>query len=229
MSPGAVTSRSTTSRNESFLLRLLAFFTAATALAGCAVPDDGTVRAVDPGRIPYELNATTTSSTTPTTTTSPVDSSSTTAAPDTTLPVEVVNLFYVAGLQVVPIDRLLLSPASAAQVLAALAEGVPPGDTAAGLRSALPSGFIAEVVVERGIARVDLPPTFVTDVPGAEQRLAIAQIVLSLTRRAGIGQVLFTSGGQLQSVPRGRGDLTDPGGAVACEDYANLLPAGFSC
>lgn len=198
-------------------------------LTGCAVPDDGVLQAVDPGRIPYDLNATTTSSEVPTTTAAPIDATSTTAGPETTIPVEAVNLFYVAGLQVVPIARLLLSPASAAQVLAALAEGVPPGDPAAGLRSALPGGFVAEVVVERGIARVDLPPTFLTDVPGAEQRLAIAQIVLSLTRRAGIGQVVFTSGGQPQSVPRGRGDLTDPGGAVACEDYANLLPAGFSC
>ncbi|MGA0878310.1 MAG: GerMN domain-containing protein [Ilumatobacteraceae bacterium] len=202
---------------------------AGALLVGCAVPEDGLVQAVDPGRIPYELNATTTSTTAPTTTAPAVDATSTTAGPETTIPVEVVNLFYVAGLQVVPIARLLLSPATAAQVLAALAEGVPPGDPAAGLRSALPSGFVAEVVVERGVARVDLAPTFLTDVPGAEQRLGIAQIVLSLTRRAGIGQVVFTSGGQPQSVPRGRGDLTDPGGAVACEDYANLLPAGYSC
>lgn len=207
----------------------LALVATCALLLGCAVPDEGIVQSVDPGRIPYELNATTTSTSTPTTTAAPFDVSSTTTGPETTIPVEAVNLFYVAGLQVVPIARLLLSPASAAQVLAALAEGVPPGDPAAGLRTALPGDFMAEVVVERGIARVNLPPTFVTDVPGAEQRLAIAQIVLSLTRRAGIGQVIFTSGGQPLSVPRGRGDLTDPGGAVACEDYANLLPAGFSC
>jgi hypothetical protein len=173
------------------------------------------------------IRFTSTTSSTTTAPTNPVDGS--TVAPETTIPVESVDLFYVAGLQVVPIARLLLSPATAAQVLAALAEGVPPGDPAAGLRTALPADFMADVVVERGVARVDLPPTFLTDVPGAEQRLAIAQIVLSLTRRAGIGQVVFTSGGQLQSVPRGRGDLTDPGGAVTCEDYASLLPAGFSC
>ncbi|MFM7126019.1 MAG: GerMN domain-containing protein [Actinomycetota bacterium] len=209
--------------------RAVALAVSALTLTGCAVPDRGAVQAVDPDQIPYELNATSTSTTSSSTTlpANPTDSS--TVAPETTIPVESVNLFYVAGLQVVPIARLLLSPASAAQVLAALAEGVPPGDPAAGLRTALPADFVAAVVVERGVARVDLPPTFVTEVPGAEQRLAIAQIVLSLTRRAGIGQVVFTSGGQLQSVPRGRGDLTDPGGAVTCEDYASLLPAGFSC
>lgn len=224
-----MTSTRANQRDVGRIRRSLALVITGGVLASCGVPDDGVLQAVDPGRIPYDLNATTTSTVAPTTTVAPSDVSSTTAAPETTIPVEVVNLFYVAGLQVVPIARLLLSPASAAQVLAALAEGVPPGDPAAGLRSALPSGFVAEVVVERGIARVDLPPTFLTDVPGAEQRLAIAQVVLSLTRRAGIGQVVFTSAGQPQSVPRGRGDLTDPGGAVACEDYANLLPAGFSC
>ena len=211
------------------LRRILTMAVSALIATGCAVPDRGAVQVVDPDQIPYDLNATSTSTTSSTTNppTNPTDGS--TVAPETTIPVESVNLFYVAGLQVVPIARLLLSPASAAQVLAALAEGVPPGDPAAGLRTALPADFVAAVVVERGVARVDLPPTFVTEVPGAEQRLAIAQIVLSLTRRAGIGQVVFTSGGQLQSVPRGRGDLTDPGGAVTCEDYASLLPAGFSC
>ncbi|MFM8381293.1 MAG: GerMN domain-containing protein [Actinomycetota bacterium] len=211
------------------LRRILTMAVSALIATGCAVPDRGAVQVVDPDQIPYDLNATSTSTTSSTTNppTNPTDGS--TVAPETTIPVESVNLFYVAGLQVVPIARLLLSPASAAQVLAALAEGVPPGDPAAGLRTALPADFVAAVVVECGVARVDLPPTFVTDVPGAEQRLAIAQIVLSLTRRAGIGQVVFTSAGQLQSVPRGRGDLTDPGGAVTCEDYASLLPAGFSC
>lgn len=208
---------------------LVAVLLAFSILSSCSIPDEGGVRAVDPADIPYELDATTTSTSTTSTTSLPPADFTTTSGPNTTVPVDTVSLFYVAGLQVVPITRLLLSPASAAQVLAALAEGVPSVEAAAGLRSALPPDFIAEVIVERGIARVDLPPTFVTDVPGAEQRLAIAQIVLSLTRRAGIGQVLFTSAAQPQSVPRGRGDLTDPGGTVACEDYANLLPAGFSC
>lgn len=143
--------------------------------------------------------------------------------------VETVNLFFVAGTQVVPISRMLLSPASATQVLASLSEGLPPGDVAAGLRTAIPDDSNLEILVERGIARVNLPPVLTSAIPGSEQRLAIAQIVLTLTRRAGIGQVVFSSGGRPQSVPRGRGDLTQPGGAVACEDYSNLLPAGFAC
>ncbi len=212
------------SRNSSMLWVLVL---ASTTITACAIPQEGSVRSIDPAKIPYELNVTTTSTTVRT------EPSTTTSAPDddggSSPSVESVNLYFVSGPQVVPITRLLLSPAAAGQVLASLVEGLPPGDEAAGLRTAIPSESDFEVIVERGIARVDLPLLLTSAIPGSEQRLAVAQIVLTLTRRAGIGQVVFTSGGRPQSVPRGRGDLTQPGGAVACEDYANLLPAGFSC
>jgi len=192
----------------------------------CSIPQEGNVQSIDPANIPYELNVTTS-------TTLVVEISTTTTGESTEdgaePSVETVNLFFIAGTQVVPISRLLLSPASANQVLASLIEGLPPGDVAAGLRTAIPDDTNLEILVERGIARVDLPSVLTSAIPGSEQRLAIAQIVLTLTRRAGIGQVVFTSGGRPQSVPRGRGDLTQPGGAVACEDYSNLLPAGFAC
>jgi hypothetical protein len=198
----------------------------------CSIPGDGSVNQIDPDQIPYELNATTTSpppTTVPATTTTPPVVDTTTSTITSTIPIEVVRLFFVAGAQIVPIDRLLLSPAAAPQVLAALSEGPPEGDAAAGLRSALPLDFVAEVSVERGIATVVLPATFITDIPGGEQRLAVAQIVLTLTRQSGVGQVRFTSNNEPQSVPRGRGDLSAPGATVACDDYANLLPSNFSC
>lgn len=196
----------------------------------CGVDGDSSVRPIDPGAIPAELTATTSTTEAPATTTTPTTSTTIPVLDTTTtVPVESVVVFYVAGTQVVPIDRLLLSPAAAPQVLAALLEGVPEGDLAAGLRSALPLDLAATVLVERGIASVDLPPAFVTDLPGAEQRLAVAQIVLTLTRRAGIGQVVFTSENQPLAVPRGRGDLTAPGDPVACDDYSNLLATGYSC
>ena len=204
----------------------------AIMFTSCSIPGGGVVKQINPDNIPYDLNATTTSSppttTVASTTTSPVIET-TTSTSSSTIPVEIVSMFFVAGAQVVPIDRLLLTPAAAPQVLAALSEGPPEGDAAAGLRSALPVGFVAEVSVERGIATVELPGTFITDLPGGEQRLAVAQIVLTLTRQAGVGQVRFTSNNEPQPVPRGRGDLSSPGATVACDDYANLLPSNFSC
>lgn len=209
-------------RNALFVLGLI-------ALTACGVPGSSSSRPIDPANVPPALMATTT------TPDSSLESTTTTAAPDdattpsTNVPVEEVALFYVAGNQVVPIPRLLLSPATPPQVLAALGEGLPTGDEAAGLRTALPRGLSASVVVQRGIATVDLPATFSTEVLGSDQRLAVAQIVLTLTRRSGIGQVVFSSGMVPLAVPRGRGDLTSPGGLVACDDYDNLLPVGYSC
>ena len=203
-----------------------AVFCAGLAVVGCSIPQEGSVQSIDPVDIPYDLNVTTTStSLSPSAPPSTNNSSDGDAAPT----VESVNLFFIAGSQVVPITQLLLSPATPGQVLASLVEGLPPGDVAAGLRTAIPDAATFEITVERGMARIDLPPALTSAIPGSEQRLAIAQIVLTLTRRAGIGQVMFTSGDRPQSVPRGRGDLTQPGGSVACEDYANLLPAGFAC
>ena len=197
-------------------------------LSACGVPTSSPSRPVDPDAIPELFTATTVAPTTTSssTTTTVVPPPSTTT---TNLPVEQVDVFFVSGSRVVPIPRLLLSPASAPQVLAALVEGVPDIDEAAGLRSALPAGLTIDVSVERGVATVDLDPTFLLVVSGSEQRLAIAQIVLTLTRRAGIGQVTFTSDSQPINVPRGGGDLTAPGDSVACDDYDNLLPVGFSC
>ena len=197
--------------------------------SACGVPGSSSNRPLDLDAVPEVFSATTTT-VAPTTTSTPVATSTTPPeSTSSTVPVEEVTMFFVAGSQVVPISRLLLSPAAPPQVLAALVEGLPEGDLSAGLRSAIPVGLATTVTVERGSATVDLPDSFVNGLPGAEQRLAVAQIVLTLTRRAGIGQVVFTSGNRPQAVPRGRGDLTRPGELVACDDYANLLPTGFSC
>ena len=218
--------------NRNMARSLIGILSIVLTMTSCSIPGDGSVNQIDPDQIPYELNATTTSpppTTVPATTSTPPVVDTTTSTITSTIPIEVVRLFFVAGAQIVPIDRLLLSPAAAPQVLAALSEGPPEGDAAAGLRSALPLDFVAEVSVERGIATVVLPATFITDIPGGEQRLAVAQIVLTLTRQSGVGQVRFTSNNEPQSVPRGRGDLSAPGATVACDDYANLLPSNFSC
>lgn len=221
---------SSKSPNDARFIRRCAFTVlalACTSTVACGIPEEGDVQSIDPANIPYELNATTTS----TTFAPPIAPTSIPAADGSqpTPSIELVSLFFISGSRVVPITQLLLSPATPGQVLASLVEGLPPGDVAAGLRTAIPDESAFEIVVERGIARVELPPALTSAIPGSEQRLAIAQIVMTLTRRAGIGQVVFTSSGRPQSVPRGPGDLTQPGGAVACEDYANLLPTGFAC
>jgi spore germination protein GerM len=154
-----------------------------------------------------------------------VASTSTTVAPTTsTNPVYDVALYFVAGpRQLTPITRQLASPAPQ-QVLTALSDGVPAGDEYAGLTSALPPASLLTVDRANGIATVGLPPTFLTDTPAQDQTLAIAQIVLTLTARPGIGQVNFTSDNKPQEVSRADGSLTNPGDTVVCEDYRVLAP-----
>jgi hypothetical protein len=48
-------------------------------------------------------------------------------------------------------------------------------------------------------------------------------LVLTLTRRPGIGQVVFVVDGAEISVPRGGGDLTSPGTSVTYDDYLAVL------
>lgn len=208
-----------------------AALTATAVLAACGVPGSGNFQRVD---LPADLSETTSTTsttlpprTTPRTSSAPetVASTSTTEAPTTsTNPVYDVSLYFVAGpRQLTPITRQLASPA-AQQVLTALSDGVPAGDEYAGLSTALPPAALLTVDRANGIATVGLPATFLTDTPAQDQTLAIAQIVLTLTQRPGIGQVNFTSDGRPQEVSRADGSLTNPGDTVVCEDYRVLAP-----
>ncbi len=220
------------------LLRSALAATAATALVvtagACGVPGSSSFERINP---PPEL-ATTTTTAPATTTRAPRSSTvapptttatttSTTEAPTTsTNPVYSTSLYFVTGSgQLTPIIRQLASSATQ-QVLTELADGVPVGDEYGGLTTAIPAGTELVVTTASGLATVELPPTFLTDTPPQNQTIAVAQIVLTLTARPGIGQVRFTSGDEPQEVLRANGSLTNAGDVVACEDYSILLAPG---
>ena len=74
-------------------------------LSSCSIPGSGSVRSIAPDKIPYDLNATTTrppNTTVPATSTMPPVVETTTSTIASTIPVEIVQLFFVAGTQVVP-------------------------------------------------------------------------------------------------------------------------------
>lgn len=216
-------------------LRIAAVTLAATVLvtatAACGVPGSSGFRPINP---PPELATTTTTTTVrpPTSSTRPpattvVTTTSTTEAPTTsTNPVFNATLFFVTqNGQLTPITRQLASSA-AQQVLTELAAGVPAGDEYNGLTTAIAPGSALVVTTASGLATVELPPTFLTDTPPASQTTAVAQIVLTLTSRPGIGQVRFMTDGEPQAVSRPGGRLTEPDEVVACEDYREMLAAG---
>lgn len=191
----------------------------ALLLASCSTQEDTAFERIPQGEIPFGLAS-------PVTTTA----TTTTSVPELSEESDVVNqpvdVYYVASTSVVRVQRNVASPATVGQVLALLTEGPPRDPAYAGLRSTLPNDFQAEVNVIRGVAQLDATRLFLTALPPADQRLAIAQLVLTLTSRPGVGQVIVTVDGEPIAVPRGRGDLVEPGTPVTFDDYANLIAMG---
>lgn len=191
-------------------------------IAGCAVPTSSEFEGIPPHEIPFDLNApSTTAVATTTTTTTTLDPNLDAGKPEVVS--EIVDLYFVSSNNVVQTQRNITSPATATQTLASLIAGPPNDGTSVGLRSALPDLFTATVDVVRGVATIDAVSSFLNNLSPGDQKLAIAQLVLTLTSRPGIGQVLFSVDGSPIAVPRGRGDLAPAGQSVSFDDYTNLI------
>ena len=188
-------------------------------LSSCAVPSSGSYQQVSNADIPFGLSSPQT--TIPQTTTTVSDPNSTESLPIAVS--EPVDLFFISNSRIIKVQRNVASPANPAQALSSLVEGPSTSPEFVGLRTALPTTFTAKVDVIRGVAQVDATRAFLNSLSGLDQKLAIAQIVLTLTSRPGVGQVLFSVEGKLISVPRGRGDSVASGIAVTFDDYASLI------
>lgn len=188
-------------------------------LSACAVPNSGSYSQVAPEDIPFGLNAPQT--TLPQTTTTVFDPTIMDSLPIAVS--EPIDLFFISNSRIIKVQRNVGSPANPSQALSSLVEGPSSSPEFVGLRTALPTTFVASVDVIRGVAQVDATRAFLDSLSGLDQKLAIAQIVLTLTSRPGVGQVLFSVDGKLISVPRGRGDSVSSGVAVTFDDYSSLI------
>jgi spore germination protein GerM len=186
---------------------------------GCGVPDQGRFIPIDDASLPPAFSATTVA---PVVSTIPEPD----VSPSTTLNeilYEDVELYFVSANRVVRSERRVVSPATPTQILDTLLAGLDSSTESAGLRSALPRSASATIEVRRGVARISAAAPFLSELEPVDQRLAIAQIVLTLTRRPGIGQVVFVVDGQEIQVPRGAGDLVAAGTPVTFDDYLSVL------
>lgn len=164
--------------------------------------------------IPNELTAPTTTSTTTT---------SLPAVSTTSVATEPVVLHFVLGEAITTVLRSVRLNAEPQDVLDLLLEGYPSSLFGPDVRTAIPRNLKATVTVERGLATVDADESLLSEISPIDQPLAIAQIVLTLTSRPGIGQVNFLVNGKPQAVPRGGGELAPADQPVAYDDYAMLL------
>lgn len=195
--------------------------------AACGTGDDGTFERIDTEDL-FGLDQTTTTSTTITTTTTIPESSvpvpPSTSMPATTVPTEPIELYFASGNQLDAVIGNLSRDPSAPRVVRLLEDGPPSGDAGVGLRTFVEPGLITSVRESgAGFAAVDLAGEAFDDIEDRDQRLAIGQIVLTLTRRPGIGQVQFSLEGEPLAVPGGDGVQTEPGQPVSRADYEDLL------
>ena len=197
-------------------------------LSSCGVPNTNEFTIIADANIPFELNATTTSSSTTTTTLAP--DLPMPGAGTGNIPPEIINetveLYFITANRVLATKIQIASPATTSQVLAALIAGPPIGDAGLGLRSALSTALTATIDVSKGIANIDADAVLLDGLSPIDQRLAIAQLVLTFTSRPGVGQVVLSIEGSQIAIPRGRGDLAKPGTPVSFEDYSSLLIEG---
>ena len=186
------------------------------ACGSCAIPAGGDFQAIPDSEVPYELSS-------PRTTLAP---SAVTTLPGSDTSTEAIDAYFISNSRVLKIVRLVAAPAGPDQALATLSALDTQDPALAGLRTAIPKTFSATVSVERGVASVDSTRGLLDTLSPLDQRLAVAQIVLTLTSRPGIGQVLFSVDGVPTGVPRGRGDLAGPLTPVTFDDYSSLVVTG---
>lgn len=192
----------------------------ASLTAACAIGGSDQVEEVDADLL-GGLNEPTAETSTPDGSDPP---SSSTPGSTTTVPTETVRLYFIEGSQLRAVDVEIPVGTSLRGQLSVLEEG-PPADYAdAGVRTALVPGLISGVARwDTDGARVTLDSDLFAGVDGADQRLMIGQIVLSLTDRPDFDRVSFTLDGEPLEVFLRDNTLSEPGEAVGRTDYAVLL------
>jgi len=209
---------------------------AVAALAGilgaCGVPSESDFVPLAPGDGPFIGVVSTT-----TTTTRPITEASVTTTtvrqigprPSVTLIVtERVELYFVDGEQLRSVDVELGSPAAPPVIVDTLADGPPIdlGESAPNpeMETAVLPTLVDSVDEEDGIAMVDMRGDEFRQLEGNDQSLAVAQLVLTLTRRPGIGQVTFSLDGEPIPVliPDQLG-VSEAGEPLSFDDFASLV------
>ncbi len=200
-------------------LRLAAILGVLTvATVACSIVDNGRVERITP---PAELTDTLPPTTIATTTTS--EAVTTTSGQETTtteVQADTVQLYYISSGKLSPIVGSLSSQYAPSQLMALLQKGPIDDPINIGLRNAIPAGIEIDASQDgSGVAQVILPEGFFDTIPVGDQRLAVAQIVMTLLGNIrGVGQVAFNlqvSGPTSELIPAGQ--------TLSRADYQTLL------
>jgi hypothetical protein len=162
------------------------------ALTACGVPADSSPRPIPAEDVPFDLLEP--GETVPVTTTVPVAGT--------------VPVFLLSGERLAGVDRSSPAAPTPEWALRALLAGPTPEEAARGLRTAIGTNLaLAASGAGGNLVEIELGTSF-TAAGGAEQILAIAQVVYTMTAFPEITGVTFTVDGKAVEVPRGDGTLT---------------------
>lgn len=182
--------------------RWLLLVVGALVLTACGVSAESSPREIDPDRLPGALR---------------VDHVTTTTIGTALVPLEV---WFVRDDRLVAVEHHVEAPLTASKAVADLANG-PTGADASSLRSAIPDAqVIVDTTVADGTATVELAEDF-DQIPTADQKLAIGQLVLTLTGLDDVDQVRFQRNQIDVAVPLPDGNSTDT--PVDADDFAALV------
>ena len=202
------------------------------SLGACGIGSSDTVEELQPDDLAALDQTSTTSTTVPDTeppveTAGPVEVTTTTLDTTTsTVATTDVMLYFINGSQLVGVETPAPLPLEERRILAALAAGPPPEEFEAGLRNAVPVDLVRRTRQVGHRITVDLRGEPFRSIDSEDQRLVVAQIVLTLTDQPAIAEVLFTTDGEPLRVYQRDNELTDPGEPVTRDDYEELLASG---
>jgi len=209
--------------------RSLATATLVASLLGCGIGSSETVEELQPEEL-ADLDQTSTTSSAPETL-PPVETTPGSVEPTTTIPIgptttvpnEDVTMYFINGSELVPVQVPLPVNVQERQILKTLGGGPPPDEFEAGIRNAVPIDLVRRVRHVGRLITVDFNGEPFRSVDSDDQRLMIAQVVLTLTSLPDIHEVLFTTDGEPLRVYQRDNELTEPGEPVTRGDYEELL------
>lgn len=174
----------------------------AFAATSCGVPADSAPHLVPQDGIPDALN--------------PSDTAPSTSVAEQ----ERVTLWFVRDAQLSSVRHSVPAPTDATQIVDELLAGPTDPERSDTLRSAIPdAAAVDHVTIAGGEATVVLAPEF-SEIPAADQLLAVGQLVLTLTDLRGVGRVRFAVGDTAVAIPLPTGGISTA--SVSRDDYIAL-------
>ncbi len=180
----------------------VALLVATVTAGGCGVPLESSPNQLPEDALPEGLR--------------PSDST----VPDAPSEQEPIDVWYVGDDRLVSTRHRIDPPTTPQKTLDELLSGPTEAEQNRALRTAIPdAAAVVEVSVARGVATVTLTPAF-SEIPAADQVLAVGQIVLTLTDQRGIGRVRFVVDDASIAVPVPSGETS--GDSVSRDEFIEL-------